>query len=346
MASSSSSSPFLMHPVADENTKEIQHLSFYNLKNNKPYNLKLPPCLKNTQFQCIGSSKGWLAFLNQTLKNPFLFNPSSQALIHLPQNHHQITKLILSQDPSLRPHTYAAVAIQTPLISGKLSFSRNRDATWHDLSNPSETYYDAVCCDATNTLFALAPRLQVESWNLNDDSPTKTTVIRASFPRSLCLAKEAFPRDLYSSQLYLALASGGGIVTAVRYVGDYVRYDGEAVCEGDTLTDYMAAPLVCPYRTMGFRVLRADVSGGDWGDVEGLGDYAMFVGGNETAVGLRKNAIYFTDDYWERIDEDYSYGGHDFGVFCMKDSRFEHVLHLEMDKINPPPFWITLPSST
>ncbi|XP_047965296.1 uncharacterized protein LOC125209757 [Salvia hispanica] len=279
MASSSGSS-FLMLPIADENSQEIQHLSFYNLKNNKPYNLKFPPSLKNTQFQCIGSSKGWLAFLDQTLKNPFLFNPFSQTLIHLPQNHPNITKLILSQDPSLRPHTYAAVAIQTPLFNAKLSFSRNRDSTWHDLPNQTETYYDAVCCDATNTLFALAPGLQVESWNLNDDSPTKTAIIRASFPSSLRLAKEAFPRDLYSSQLYLALASRGGIIVAVRYVGEFVRYDGEAVYEGDTLTDYMAAPLVCPYRTMGFRVLRADVSGGEWAEVEGLGDSmeAMILG--------------------------------------------------------------------
>ncbi|KAG6386261.1 hypothetical protein SASPL_155154 [Salvia splendens] len=250
-SSSSSSSPFLMLPVADENTKKIQHLSFYNFKNNKPYNRKLPPTLKNTQFQCIGSSKGWHTFLDQTLKNPFLFNPFSQTLIHLPQNHPDITKLILSQDPSLRPHTYAAIAIQTPLLSTKLSYSRNRDATWHALPNQSNTYYDAIFCHATNTLFALAPALQVESWNLNDDSPTKSTIIRASYPRSLRLAKEAFPSDLYSSQLYLALASRGDIIVAVRYVGEFVRYDGEAVYEGDTLTDYMAAPLVCPYRTMG-----------------------------------------------------------------------------------------------
>ncbi|KAL1566078.1 hypothetical protein AAHA92_01725 [Salvia divinorum] len=117
----------------------------------------------------------------------------------------------------------------------------------------------------------------------------------------------------------------------------------------------MAAPLVCPYRTMGFRVFRADVrgggGGGEWADVEGLGDHAMFLGGNETAVVpavdlMKKNAIYFTDDYWERIDEDYSYGGHDVGVFCMGDSRFEEVLDFEMDKINPPPFWITLPSTS
>ncbi|KAG6412113.1 hypothetical protein SASPL_124781 [Salvia splendens] len=266
-------------------------------------------------------------FLGQ---NPFLFNPFSQTLIHLPLNHPDITKLILSQDPSLRPQTYPAVSIQTPLFSAKLSFSRNRDSTWHALPNQSKTYYDAVCCDATNTLFALCPGLQVESWNLNDDSPTKATIIKGSFLRSLRLVKEVFPHDLYSSQLYLALCpESREVIVAVRYVGEFVRYDGEAVYEGDTLTDYMAAPLVCPYRTMGFQVVRADVSGGgEWADVEGLGDYAMFMGGNETAVvlpavGLRKNAIYFMDDYWERIDEDYNYGGHDYGVFCMGDSRFE-----------------------
>ncbi|KAL1566068.1 hypothetical protein AAHA92_01717 [Salvia divinorum] len=328
---SSSSSTFLMLPIADEDTQEIQHLSFYNLKNNKPYNLKIQPNLENTQLRCIGSSKGWLAFLDQTLENPFLFNPITQTLIHLPRNHPGITKLILSQDPSLRPQTSAAVAIQTLLFTSKLSFCRSGGSAWHDLPSQSETYYDAVCCDATNTLFALSLELE--------------------------LSDEAFPDDLYSWQWYLALspAGAGEVIAAVRYVGEFVRYDGEVVYEGDTLTDYMAAPLVCPYRTMGFRVFRADVrgggGGGEWADVEGFGDHAMLLGGNETAVVpavdlMKNNAIYFTDDYWERIDEDYSYGGHDFGVFCMGDLRFEEVFDFEMEKINPPPFWITLPSST
>ncbi|KAL1566077.1 hypothetical protein AAHA92_01724 [Salvia divinorum] len=211
-------STFLMLPIADENTQETQHLSFYNLKNNKPYNLKLRPNLENTQFRCIGSSKGWLAFLDQTLESPFLFNPITQTLIHLPRNHPDITKLILSQDPSLRPQTSAAVAIQTLLFTAKLSFCRSGDSTWHDLPNQSKTYYDAVCCDSTNTLFALAPGLEVESWSLNDDSPTKTTIIRASFPRSLQVSNEAFPDDLYSYQWYLALspAGAGEVIAAVR----------------------------------------------------------------------------------------------------------------------------------
>lgn len=118
--------------------------------------------------------------------------------------------------------------------------------------------------------------------------------------------------------------------------------------EGDTLTDYAVEPLVCPYKTCGFRVFKVDVDKREWVDVEGLSDFALFLGGNESLMvssvengELKGNSIYFTDDYWERFEEDYSYGGHDMGVFCMKDGSIEPILECERQ---PPPVWISVPS--
>ncbi|XP_057803824.1 uncharacterized protein LOC131019155 [Salvia miltiorrhiza] len=236
--------PFLMLPLLDQNTQEINGLSLYSLKDKKPLNLGFLENLRNPQ--CVGSSHGWLAFLDEKA-NPFLLNPFTKALIHLPPKPSKISKLILSKNPSSHPNTYAAVAMQT-----NLSFCRNGDAAWRLLDGQGKTYYDVVCCSETNTLFALAPGPRVESWDLNEASPKKTMIIEGSCPRMLQLALKNFPVDLYSSQWYLALSPAGEIFMAVRYIGEFVNGDGEAVYEGDTLTDYMAAPLVCPYPATSF----------------------------------------------------------------------------------------------
>ncbi|XP_057781635.1 uncharacterized protein LOC130999946 [Salvia miltiorrhiza] len=346
------SSPFLMLPLLDQTTQEIHHLSLYNLKDKKPHNLKFLETLKNLKNpQCIGSSHGFLAFLDETKANPFLLNPFTNAQIHLPPKETKISKLILSQSPTSHPTTFAAVAMHAAGfgLTANLSLCRGGDAAWRRLPGQGETYYDVVCCSVTNTLLALAPGPTVESWDLNEEaSPEKTVVIQESCPRSLQLARKTFPADLYTSQWYLALSPAGEIFMAVRYIGEFVSNDGEVVYEGDTLTDDSPAPVICPYRTMGFRVFRVDAGRSEWVDVESLDDSALFLGGNESvmvsaaAAGAKRNAIYFTDDYWERIDEDYSYGGHDLGVFCMEDGSIETVFDFEEDKIEPPPFWITL----
>ncbi|KAL3820730.1 hypothetical protein ACJIZ3_006635 [Penstemon smallii] len=41
---------------------------------------------------------------------------------------------------------------------------------------------------------------------------------------------------------------------------------------------------------------------------------------------VKGNSIYFTDDYWDRIDEDYCYGGHDMGIFSLEDGTIEPLL--------------------
>ncbi|KAL3828317.1 hypothetical protein ACJIZ3_017119 [Penstemon smallii] len=57
---------------------------------------------------------------------------------------------------------------------------------------------------------------------------------------------------------------------------------------------------------------------------------------------LKGNSIYFTDDYWDRMDEDYCYGGHDMGIFSLEDGTIEPLFYSNQQRYEPSPFWISL----
>ncbi|KAL3626002.1 hypothetical protein CASFOL_029551 [Castilleja foliolosa] len=257
-------------------------------------------------------------------------------LPHLPAKHtlprivdHQlqpseIRKLVMCGNPSKDPN-YTVLAMHSIWFRTSIAFCRPGDVKWADLGSELETCYDVVCCDTTKTAYILGPGPIVEAWDMNGPGPIKKMVIEVACPTKLACDGERFPSDLYSNQWYLALSESRQLFLAVRYIGEFVRpYDGKVVHESDTLTDYASEPLVCPYKTVGFSVFKYDWDGKKWDDVESLGDdCAMFVGGNESMMvsakdkGVKGNAIYFTDDYWDRMNEDCSYGGHDNGVFYM-----------------------------
>lgn len=83
-----------------------------------------------------------------------------------------------------------------------------------------------------------------------------------------------------------------------------------------------------------------------WVSMRSLDDQAVFMGRNHSASvlvcdlpGCEENSVYFTDDYWERMNENYLYGGHDMGVYNLKDKRVNHFYQLDALKIQPPPCW-------
>ena len=66
-----------------------------------------------------------------------------------------------------------------------------------------------------------------------------------------------------------------------------------------------------------FEIFKLDfVDNDQWVDVKSLGDRVLFLGGNHSMSvstndfpECKRNSIYFTDHYWERMNEDYSHGG-------------------------------------
>ncbi|KAJ6402719.1 hypothetical protein OIU84_014762 [Salix udensis] len=66
-----------------------------------------------------------------------------------------------------------------------------------------------------------------------------------------------------------------------------------------------------------------------------LDDQAVFMGRNHPASvlvcdlpGCEENSVYFTDDYWERMNENDLYGGHDMGVYNLKGQKCQTFLSI------------------
>ncbi|CAA0838708.1 Unknown protein [Striga hermonthica] len=316
----------------------------------------------------IGSSHGRLAFSGDENNpdDPFLFCPFSGTRIrlpatqtipriHYPQFLPKLDKIVLCGNPSHDPN-FTALAIH----GAGVAFCRpGTDEIWSHLDTDIRTVYDVVCCDATKTAFVLGPGPAIEAWDVGGAVPCKKSEILGDFcPEAVARAGERYPRDLYTTRWYLGRPEHGSepgqLYIVVRYVGEFVRHDGEVVHEGDTLTDDAAEPLVCPYKTVGFEVFKySDCDGRKWVVAGGLEGRAMFLGGNQTVMVegekgslMMKDAIYFTDDYRERLDEDYCYGGHDNGVYVMEDGSVKQIGEGLEPKILPPPSWISAPSAS
>ncbi|CAA3009150.1 Hypothetical predicted protein [Olea europaea subsp. europaea] len=367
------SSPLLMLPIQQET-----NVCLFTLTNKMQYRFDVDiEELQDCRF--VGSSHGWLILLNQKA-DPILLNiftgfchqlPGKETFPHIHairevenevfEIHYKswdysvshssktlrqlsVVKAVLSENPSSCDADCKAIIMYNVLCKSKLAFCRLGDCEWTGFDGGIESYHDIVCNN--NMLYALGAGPSVEIWDLSESTPSMKMIIQVPSPRKLTESHQIYPSDLYSSQWYLAFSSGE-MFLVVRYIGEFVRFDGVVVYEGDTLTDHSSQPLICPYRTVKFHVYKLDFDQKLWLPVQSLNDYALFVGGNHTELlpvkehpGCKGNAIYFTDDYWDRMDEDYSYGGHDMGIFNLEDGSIEPLLDFDQERIEPPPFWI------
>jgi hypothetical protein len=257
---------------------------------------------------------------------------------------HFIQKAILSCDPC-HNKSYGVVLICCQ--NSRIAFCQCGDSgamSWMYLEGMDAPFHDIMCHE--NKLYVLANCGSLAVWDLGSDSfPVSTKTITSLFSCASLRQTLNVSSDLYTSRLYL-VESSGGVLLVVRRIGEFVDEEGRVLHEGDLLTDKAAEPLVCAYRTLLFGLFRMDFDKETWVSMTSLDDQAVFVGGNHSASvltcdlpGCEKNSVYFTDDYWERMNEDYLYGGHDMGVYNLKDKSVKHFYQLDALKIQPPPCW-------
>ena len=294
-------------PNFDEDFEDSLCDSFSNLAEKKLFKLgnrtKQRPCQSRGW---LGSSQGWLLYLDEK-QIPYILNPFfdvSVRTVSLPF----ITKATLWGDPISSPNNYGVVAIYGFVMS-KVAFSKSGDSKWTDIGGARDDYCDIVC--SKDYVFALSDVGSVEIWDLIDGNcfPRKIMNTNPSFPKERKEFEESL-KERYSNQFYLLVNSLGEIFLVIRYIGDYVRYDGEVVCEDECID-----ALVYPYMTKFFHVYKMNLEEEKWERVESLGDKVLFLGGNQSISvsaiefpGYEGNSIYFTDDCWLRMNEHYDYG--------------------------------------
>ncbi|KAG6669842.1 hypothetical protein CIPAW_01G271700 [Carya illinoinensis] len=268
---------------------------------------------------CVGSSPGWMMVLDRR-GNPLLFNPFCKAKVELPTFPREL-KPSVGETYFVEQLRKSCRVVVIYGIQSSLAFCTLEDNTWTDLGD--EGYCDIICYE--NQLPALAANGSIDRISDADHYMD-------------------FPRNKFFTQSYL-VESLGGLWLVDRIAGYFVNSEGIAVDEFDLLIPEDTQPLVCPYRTKLFNVYELDHKQETWKKVESLGDRVIYVGGNYSKSmsihdieGCESNTIYFSDENWNQVDEDYMYRGHDFGTFKLTDGSFETPDYCS--KFDPPPFWI------
>ncbi|XP_057452325.1 uncharacterized protein LOC130744152 [Lotus japonicus] len=304
---------------------------------------------------CVGSSRGWLMFLDRE-GCPFLLNPSSSSFIQLPlfsdafmhragiiyscfvQHSLKtfVSKAVLMPSSSSSQHTLA-ILFSYPC---RLAICTNA-STWFEPTDAKCFYCDIVSYN--NNVYALAEDGSLEQWKFYEGVPTKILDFKLTIEKDEEEERE-FPKDKFSSKIYLVL-SKGKLLLVKRLIGNFVNADGEVVYEGYKPPGH-DGDVVCPYRTKHFGVYKLDFMKNKWVKKSSLHGQVLFLGTNEsTSVsakefkGCKANSIYFTDDRSEEMNLDYSYGGHDWGVFSLADRRVK-ILTPFAYKMDPPPIWV------
>lgn len=364
----SAQSPWLMAP-SHYNHKRQQHEDnhdkngavvsrcFHSLSEKKVYEL-------DDAFQgfpgawCVGSSKGWLVILDES-KNLHLFNPFSRASIQLPRFKrtciYKAVVVIKKYLPDSSGEKHFSVVMIYGVLPQKLAWYVHGSQTWTDLDCAYEGYCDII--SHNDHLYALSDSGSVEVWDLGEEFPKKIRVLQPSWPEWItCVG--SYPIEKFCTMFYL-VESMGEFLLVVRFRGNFVNRDGVPVDEADIHTDESTQPVVCPYRTLQFRVYKLDACREKWEKVDDhwgfLQKRALFLGGNESvSVSTRdfpeceEASIYFTDDNWDEMNstdyacENYTYGGHDLGVYNLEKGVTKPVCEQceYAGKIDPPPFWI------
>ncbi|KAJ4826961.1 hypothetical protein Tsubulata_015808 [Turnera subulata] len=330
-----------------------------NLKDNAVHDLTNMGCVigGDCSWVCVGSSHGWLMLFDgdKAEGHMFLLNPSflkpnlSPPLFFFPRIPGTTIKAILLSDPSV-DRDFGAVAIykyNTRLSHHnhtKIAFCKHGDNRWSALGVAKGLIYCDIMCH-NNLVYALRACGSIEVWDVHDPQPKKIVDTKPLAADKMIQTYQD-TKDLYSNQLYL-VESSGEILIVERYRGYYVDPEGRAVTERDLLPEDDTQPLVYPYRTLFFHVYKLDSDGERWVEVRDLKHKALFVGGNHSMSlstknfpGCKSNAIYFTDDNWDQMDEDFLYGGHDFGVFDLKKRTKKPLDGFKYDRMVPPPFWV------
>lgn len=248
-----------------------------------------------------------------------------------------ITKAVLLADPS-RCKNFVVVVIYGFL--SRLAFCKHGDTTWTNLSDAADQVYRDIICH-NNQLYALDDNLSVKIWDFQGPSLNEIMTIPP-----LTLLKDVdstrkFSRDIcVSTQIYLVKTSSE-LLFIERFIRKSFR---ELSTEDGTQT------VVCSYGTKMFYVFKLNLREQRWEKVESLNDQVLFLGGNQSisfsALDVfnrcKPNSIYFTDDKWnDEYDTEFSYGGHDVGLFNLDDQSITHFFDSDLEKIDPPPFWIT-----
>ncbi|XP_028084300.1 putative F-box protein At1g65770 isoform X4 [Camellia sinensis] len=311
--------PWVM--LTENETSNIRE--FHSIFSNKVYKLYLPDIRGR---RCWGSSHGWLVTVG-TDREMNILNPLTRVQIPLPPLHkcpnlkklictpkefrnYFVCKAVLSSNPS--DPNCIVMAIYSD--HRKMAFTKLSGKAWTPLECSPVWLEDIV--HLNNYFYAVDSFCNVLVFDCTG-SHLKTI--------SFTMLQEEREMD-YEAKYLVEL--GAEIYMVLRCLYDTRIAD----------TPYL--------KTWGFVVYKLDLCSEKCEEVDGLGDWCIFLGSNYSFsisascadLKCRKNCIYFTDDYYGMYSRQGSYdmGLYDLDSCKMEPCIVEHVSHYDYSV----PLWI------
>ncbi|KAJ4847186.1 hypothetical protein Tsubulata_040893 [Turnera subulata] len=334
----------LFSPLQDHSTSNTIH--YFSLKDNKIIEKQRNywPTEKKyvvpQEAHLIGSSRGWLAYLDLSRDDPFDFdsstapvyltNPSLPVhythIVQLGRYCSDVQRIALS---SCSPSKKTAMAFLDD--TQQIAFRTMDPNVWTCIPYESKQYLDVVYFDKHKRFYGwndhgLCEEGKLESWDVSGfDQPC--AVMKPTF--SSLKVKKDTGFSVYDTR-YL-VESSGELYLVFRYIAQCADEDKNK----EKLPDEVLPSCLMPYNTVDFAVYKLNFEKQRWKPVDDLGDRAFFLGRNESFSlstrdfpYLRRNSIYFA-------------GVKDAGIFNIGEDSIEK-LHLgdSASKLPKPEHWL------
>lgn len=340
--------PWLMLAELEDSTAEMPR-GFFRLGEQRVYEIDFP---KAHHARAVGSSGNWLVTTHEDgiIR---LLNPFSESQIDLPsqdtfeyglfevtgctndeltpkqRRDRLIEKVILSSSPSRDD----CIVLAIHHYWKKLAITKPGDTTWvtvETTESPLKCYYVHDAIFYKNQFYTVNFYGFVMLVDIGD-------IIHP--PRGMVL-NDGFETTSEFQRNYL-VEWCGELLVVIKFIDDF--YEGE---ENDKKVGHQL------YTTNRFEIYKLDLNTKKWSEVKSLGEHALFLGFNNSVSLLasdypgwiKKNCIYFTDDFKLGYVGTGTPGGHDMGVFDLSDKSIRSHYTGDSTSLYSPPLWI-IPNS-
>ncbi|PIA46530.1 hypothetical protein AQUCO_01500225v1 [Aquilegia coerulea] len=304
------------------------------------------------QMRCIGSTGNWLITVDK-FDGIYLLNLFSRVQIDLPsqstfkynflpdedvtpEQHRDLLlkKVIMSSTPSSSTSTNKdCIVMAIHHYLHKLAIARPGDTSWTTVDTPYHHFEDIIFYK--EQFYGVNIYGMVMVCDITHLHTPKATVVTENWLKQ-------DKHDYYRKKYLLEWL--GELLLVIKVVS--------RLCDRDDRQEYIEKrqPL---YKTEKFEVYKLDFTTKRWEEVNSLGDYCLFVGFNSSVSvsavnylgSLKKNCIYFTDDFTFGYRATRTPGGHDMGVFDMEDKSIRPYYKGVSTCYYSPPIWI-IPNPT
>ncbi|XP_021838302.2 F-box protein At2g26160-like [Spinacia oleracea] len=291
------------------------------------------PC---SSHRCRGSYGGWLVLTvaDNNSNSIYLLNPFLKRRRFLPNTPENVKKAVLSSSPSSDLKFVVLVLFE----SQGAAFCKLGDVLW--------TRLKILFCDECG--FSDGLFFKRRFYVVDEHGKIYTCNLDDSLIEEISSQPSDVTKDV-RRKFYLVEIEGGLCRVLRKFSSNESFYYEIATDDGDIYND---APYIYPLNsTVEFRVCKLDPGTRKWVEVKWLGEYALFLGMNNSVclselevAGIEGNKVYFTDDRQRNVkDLGFVRPGKDMGVYNVDDSSIKSLCWTQLEWLtstDPSAVWV------